>query len=56
VETQYGPIDVKVAHLDGRVVNEMPEFEQCRQAAIKANVPLKIVEDAARVAIAKRHQ
>ena len=56
VETQYGPINVKVAHLDGRIVNEMPEFEQCRQAAIKANVPLKIVEDAARVAVAKRHQ
>ena len=53
VETQYGPIDVKVAHLDGRVVNEMPEFEQCRQAATKANVPLKIVEEAARLALAK---
>jgi uncharacterized protein (DUF111 family) len=49
VETQYGPIDVKVAHLDGRVVNEMPEFEQCRQAALRANVPLKAVEEAARV-------
>jgi uncharacterized protein (DUF111 family) len=56
VETQYGPIDVKVAHLDGRVVNEMPEFEQCRQAAAKADVPLKIVEEAARLALAKiRH-
>src|SRR5215813_1680884 len=53
VETQYGPIDVKVAHLDGRVVNEMPEFEQCRQAATKANVPLKLVEEAARLALAK---
>ena len=53
VETQYGPIDVKVAHLDGRVVNEMPEFEQCRQAAAKANVPLKVVEEAARLALAK---
>jgi uncharacterized protein (TIGR00299 family) protein len=55
VETQYGPIDVKVAHLDGRVVNEMPEFEQCRQAARKADVPVKIVEDAARIALAKQH-
>ena len=48
VETPYGPIDVKVAHLDGRVVNEMPEFDQCRQAASNANVPLKVVEEAAR--------
>ena len=56
VETQYGPIDVKVAHLDGRVVNEMPEFEQCREAASKANVPLKVVEEAARLALARiRH-
>jgi uncharacterized protein (TIGR00299 family) protein len=56
VETQYGPIDVKVAHLDGRVVNEMPEFEQCREAAARANVAVKIVEDAARVAVSKiRH-
>ncbi|HEU0253443.1 MAG TPA: nickel pincer cofactor biosynthesis protein LarC [Pyrinomonadaceae bacterium] len=54
VETQYGPIDVKVAHLDGRVVNEMPEFEQCRAAAVKANVPLKFVEEAARVALAAK--
>ena len=48
VETPYGPIDVKVAHLDGRVVNEMPEFEQCRQAAMNANVPLKVVDEAVR--------
>jgi uncharacterized protein (TIGR00299 family) protein len=50
VETQYGMIDVKVARLDGRRVNEMPEFEQCRAAAAKAGVPVKVVEDAARVA------
>jgi uncharacterized protein (TIGR00299 family) protein len=54
VETQYGPIDVKVAHLDGRVVNEMPEFEQCRQAAANANVPVKVVEQAARAELWKQ--
>jgi hypothetical protein len=53
VETQYGPIDVKVAHLNGRVVNEMPEFEQCRHAATKADAPLKLVEEAVRLALAK---
>ncbi len=51
VETAYGPIDVKVAHLNGSVVNEMPEFEQVRAAAIKAGVPLKVVEDATRNAL-----
>ena len=54
VETQYGPIDVKVAHLNGRVVNEMPEFEQCRAAATKAGVAVKIVEDAVRAALNHR--
>jgi uncharacterized protein (TIGR00299 family) protein len=48
VETQYGPIDVKVARLNGHVVKEMPEYEQCRQAAREANVPLRVVEEAAR--------
>jgi hypothetical protein len=31
----------------------MPEFEQCRNAAIRADVPLKMVEEAARVALTK---
>lgn len=51
VETAYGPIDVKVAHLNGNVVNEMPEFEQCRSAARRAKVPLKTVEAAVRAAM-----
>lgn len=54
VETQYGPIDVKVAQLNGQIVKEMPEYEQCRQAAREANVPLRIVEEAARTAFARR--
>jgi uncharacterized protein (TIGR00299 family) protein len=53
VETEFGPIDVKVAHLDGRVVKEMPEYEQCRAAAAKANVPLQTVEQAARDSFVK---
>jgi uncharacterized protein (TIGR00299 family) protein len=50
VQTAYGPIDVKVGNLNGRVVNAMPEFEQCREAASRAGVALKEVEDAARLA------
>ncbi|MBA2705938.1 MAG: nickel pincer cofactor biosynthesis protein LarC [Blastocatellia bacterium] len=53
VETQYGPIDVKVAQVNGHIVKEMPEYEQCRQAARNANVPLRIVEEAARNAFAE---
>ena len=51
VQTAYGPIDVKVGSLKGRVVNAMPEFEQCREAASRAGVALKEVEDAARLAL-----
>jgi uncharacterized protein (TIGR00299 family) protein len=55
VETVYGPIDVKVARLNGHVVNEMPEYEQCRAAARKASVPLRVVESAARLAFASKN-
>jgi uncharacterized protein (DUF111 family) len=32
----------------------MPEFEHCREAAARANVPLKTVEEAVRLALAKK--
>lgn len=50
VETLYGPIDVKVARINARVVNAMPEFDQCREAAERNGVALKEVEEAARLA------
>jgi uncharacterized protein (TIGR00299 family) protein len=54
VETQYGPIDVKVAKLNGHVVKAMPEYEQCREAARRANVALRLVEEAAQTALANK--
>ena len=51
VETQYGPIDVKVAEINGEAIKVMPEYEQCRLAARAANVPLRLVEAAAIAAI-----
>jgi len=53
VETEYGPIDVKVARLNGHILTMTPEYEQCRQAARTAKVPLRVVEDEARAASAK---
>ncbi|HVG35522.1 MAG TPA: nickel pincer cofactor biosynthesis protein LarC [Pyrinomonadaceae bacterium] len=47
VETPYGPIDVKVASIDGSKVKAMPEYEQCRAAAESAGVALHMVEAAA---------
>jgi uncharacterized protein (TIGR00299 family) protein len=53
VETKYGAIDVKVAHLDGRTIKEMPEYEQCRAAAEKYGVAVRTVEQAARASFLK---
>jgi uncharacterized protein (TIGR00299 family) protein len=50
VQTQFGEIDVKVAHTDDGTVNAMPEFEQCRAAAQEAGVALREVQEAARAA------
>lgn len=43
VETRFGRLPVKVARLDGAVVNAAPEYEHCRAAARVAGVPLKQV-------------
>lgn len=44
VQTRYGPIQIKVAFdHEGRVINLMPEYESCRQAAQRNKVPLKEV-------------
>jgi hypothetical protein len=47
VKTPFGAIDVKVARLNGRIVNRMPEYEQCRAAAQASGVALRVVEAAA---------
>jgi pyridinium-3,5-bisthiocarboxylic acid mononucleotide nickel chelatase len=44
VETKYGLIKIKVAFdKEGKVINLMPEYESCRQAAEANQVPLKEV-------------
>jgi uncharacterized protein (TIGR00299 family) protein len=43
VDTRFGKLPVKVARLDGAVVNAAPELEPCRAAARAAGVPLKQV-------------
>jgi len=44
VATQFGPVDVKLAYYEGKVVNAMPEFEQVKKIAIEAGLPLKDVQ------------
>lgn len=43
VETSVGPIHMKVARLNGHVLNAAPEYEDCRKAAADRGVPLKQV-------------
>ena len=43
VSTSHGPVKMKVARLNGHVLNAAPEFEDCRRIAAEHNVPLKQV-------------
>jgi uncharacterized protein (TIGR00299 family) protein len=54
VDTAYGPVRVKVAKRDGRVMNAAPEYEDCRRRAAEKSVPLKEVIRAAQAAFDHR--
>lgn len=41
VQTPFGPIRVKIGKLNGKVVTASPEYEDCRQIALKTRRPLK---------------
>jgi uncharacterized protein (TIGR00299 family) protein len=47
VTTPYGDIRMKIGTLDGKEYNALPEFEDCRAAAAKHKVALKLVQQAA---------
>lgn len=47
VQTPWGEVRVKEGLLDGKVVNAVPEFEDCKKIAEANGVPLKAVESAA---------
>ncbi|HTJ44892.1 MAG TPA: nickel pincer cofactor biosynthesis protein LarC [Kofleriaceae bacterium] len=47
VQTELGPITIKVGRLDRDEINAAPEYESCRAAAERAGVPLKRVYAAA---------
>lgn len=50
VETDYGAIRMKIGTLAGKELNAAPEFEDCKSAALKHDVALKQVQQAAIVA------
>ncbi|MDX6711489.1 MAG: pyridinium-3,5-bisthiocarboxylic acid mononucleotide nickel chelatase [Blastocatellia bacterium] len=43
VETIYGPIRVKIAKLNGKPIKVMPEFDDCRKAALEHKAALRDV-------------
>src|SRR5262249_33922703 len=47
VQTEYGPITIKVSSLNGRRMNFVPEYEDCRRVAVETGVALKEVQAAA---------
>ena len=44
VDTSLGPIRVKVSSRDGRVMNAVPEFDDCARLAAAHNLPVKDVQ------------
>ncbi|HKG14364.1 MAG TPA: nickel insertion protein, partial [Pyrinomonadaceae bacterium] len=53
VETEFGRIAVKVGRMSGRVLSATPEYEECRAAALRAGVALRVVQEAARAAYSR---
>ncbi|MDT8447896.1 MAG: nickel insertion protein [bacterium] len=48
VATPWGEVQVKIAKHQGKTTQVSPEFEDCKQLAEQAQVPLKLVFEAAR--------
>jgi uncharacterized protein (TIGR00299 family) protein len=54
LRTKYGKVRFKLARWEGRTVNLSPEYEDCRQLALKKGIPLKeVFEEAKKVAFLK---
>jgi uncharacterized protein (DUF111 family) len=47
VQTRFGEIEVKIGRLGDTIVSRSPEFESCKQAAVKAGVAVKEVYEEA---------
>jgi uncharacterized protein (TIGR00299 family) protein len=50
VRTRYGAVRMKVARAVGRLIGATPEYDDCREAATRAGVSLRAVEEEARAA------
>ena len=43
VETSFGAVRMKIARLNGHILNVAPEYEDCQRLAVERSVPLKQV-------------
>lgn len=48
VETQWGPLSVKIGYHRGKMVQYAPEFKECEEIASKHQIPLKAVYEEVR--------
>ena len=50
ITTEWGEVNIKIAELNGKVVNAAPEFDDCRKIAVKHKVALKrVMSEAMRI-------
>ncbi len=53
VDTQYGTAKVKIAEINGKIVNVAPEFEDCSRIAAETAIPLKNIMECVRLAASR---
>lgn len=57
VYTQYGNINIKVSGINKYEIKAKPEYDQCKEAALKHNVPLRVViDEAIKIFNAEKHE
>jgi uncharacterized protein (TIGR00299 family) protein len=54
--TPWGTVHVKLAKLNGEIVNAAPEYDDCRKLALENNIPLKAVQQEALRAVQQNKQ
>ncbi len=57
IGTPYGTIRFKLAEIDGEIVNAAPEYEDCKRAALKHEIPIKkVMEELKAISIGLMHR
>jgi hypothetical protein len=50
VDTEFGPVRVKLKRVGGALLGVKPEFEDCARLAQEWNVPVRLVNEGAQAA------